>query len=43
MTPLSIAERLIYAVVIILSVIVLAITVVSPPDLMKNKVIYQGF
>jgi hypothetical protein len=36
-------ERLVYALVIILSLIALALANVAPADFMNNRVVYQGF
>jgi hypothetical protein len=36
-------ERLIYALVIILSLAVLGLLLLAPPDLMNAHAVYQGF
>jgi hypothetical protein len=38
-----IIERLVYVVIIILSAIAIGLVMVSPPDFIKNKVVYGGF
>jgi hypothetical protein len=43
MPPKPIVEYFIYALIIILSLIVLALVIVSPPGFMENKSVYQGF
>jgi hypothetical protein len=43
MIPQPTIERLIYALVIVLSLIALALVLVSPSELLDNKVVYQGF
>lgn len=37
------AEQIIYAAIILLSVIALALGAISPAEFMNNKVVYQGF
>jgi len=39
----SAIEYLVYALVIVLSIIVLLLIFVSPPDFAANKSVYQGF
>ena len=43
MPPKLTIEFFVYALVIILSVIVLILVVVSPPGFTDNKSVYQGF
>ena len=43
MTPFPLAEKLVYAVVILLMLIVLALTAISPAEYRETKVIYQAF
>lgn len=43
MIPKFTIEFLIYALVIILSAIILAMIAVSPPNFTQNKSVYQGF
>jgi len=37
------SESLVYVILIILSVIILWLVAISPPDFLNNKIIYQGF
>jgi hypothetical protein len=43
MMPKPNAERLIYVLVLILSLAALALVAVSPTHLVDDKVVYQGF
>jgi hypothetical protein len=43
MIPQPTIERLVYALVIVLSLIALALVLVSPAELLDNQVVYQGF
>jgi hypothetical protein len=43
MTPRRLIERLIYIVLIILGLIAIGLVLASPPDFVKNKVVYGGF
>jgi hypothetical protein len=43
MSPKSLIKFIIYALVIILSLIVLGLLIVSPPGFTNNKSVYQGF
>jgi hypothetical protein len=36
-------ERLLYFLVVILSLAAIALVIASPPEFIKNKVVYQGF
>lgn len=37
------SETLIHVILIILSLIILWLLVISPPDFLNNKIIYQAF
>jgi hypothetical protein len=43
MTPKLNTERIIYTLVILLSVIALVLVALSPATFLQNKVVYQGF
>jgi len=43
MSTKSLIEYLIYGLIILLSLIILELVIVSPPDFTNNKSVYQGF
>jgi hypothetical protein len=43
MLPKINGESLVYAGLIILTLIILWLLIISPPDFLNNKIIYQGF
>ncbi len=43
MTPQQAVKYFVYALVVILSVIILVLVLVSPPNFADSKSVYQGF